>query len=100
MDPRPNAGVPLLRVSELGEFVRHRSAEILAEQRLGHQVPGMRGLYAHASDRMRDELKQALQTRWQGSLNNRAAPPSTRTHPCRFSTSCWHHYARRGATQP
>src|SRR6476646_6516031 len=23
--------------------------EILAEQRLGHQVPGMRGLYAHAS---------------------------------------------------
>jgi hypothetical protein len=25
--------------------------EILAEQRLGHQVPGMRGLYAHASTR-------------------------------------------------
>ena len=24
--------------------------EILAEQRLGHQVPGMRGLYAHVSD--------------------------------------------------
>jgi hypothetical protein len=47
--------------------------EILAEQRLGHQVPGMRGLYAHASDRMRDDLKQALQARWQESLNNRAA---------------------------
>jgi len=48
--------------------------EILAEQRLGHQVPGIRGLYAHASDRMRDELKQALQARWQESLNDRHSP--------------------------
>ena len=47
--------------------------EILAEQRLGHQVPGMRGLYAHASDRMRDDLKHALQTRWEDSLRDRAA---------------------------
>jgi hypothetical protein len=47
--------------------------EILAEQRLGHQVPGMRGLYVHASDRMRDDLKQALQARWQESLEARAA---------------------------
>ena len=47
--------------------------EILAEQRLGHQAPGMRGLYAHASDRMREELKQALQARWQESLKDRAA---------------------------
>src|SRR5262249_18707197 len=39
--------------------------EILAEQRLGHEVPGMRGLYAHASDRMRDDLKAALQARWE-----------------------------------
>ncbi|HUY45148.1 MAG TPA: hypothetical protein VMV92_05425 [Streptosporangiaceae bacterium] len=37
--------------------------EILAEQRLGHQVPGIRGLYAHASDKMRDDLKAALQRR-------------------------------------
>jgi AAA domain len=27
VDPRPNGGVPLLRVSEVGEFVRHRSCE-------------------------------------------------------------------------
>ena len=47
--------------------------EILAEQRLGHEVPGMRGLYAHASDRMRDELKHALQTRWEDSLSARTA---------------------------
>ena len=44
-------------------------SEILAEQRLGHQVPGIRGLYAHASDRMRDDLKHALQTRWNISLH-------------------------------
>ena len=47
--------------------------EILAEQRLGHEVPGMRGLYAHASDRMRDDLKEALQARWEDSLQARAA---------------------------
>ncbi len=47
--------------------------EILAEQRLGHEVPGMRGLYAHVSDRMRDELRAALQIRWDDSLRARAA---------------------------
>ena len=42
--------------------------EILAEQRLGHQVPGMRGLYAHASQQMREKLTAALQARWDESL--------------------------------
>ncbi len=46
--------------------------EILAEQRLGHDVPGMRGLYAHASQRMREELLTALQGRWEQSLRQRA----------------------------
>jgi hypothetical protein len=32
----------------------------------------MRGLYAHASQRMRDELRQALQARWEESLRERA----------------------------
>jgi hypothetical protein len=47
--------------------------EILAEQRLGHEVPGMRGLYAHVSDRMREDLKATLQARWEDSLRERAA---------------------------
>jgi hypothetical protein len=47
--------------------------EILAEQHLGHEVPGMRGLYAHAPNRMRDDLKHALQDRWEDSLRARAA---------------------------
>ena len=42
--------------------------EILAEHRLGHEVPGMRGLYAHTSDRMCEDLKAALQVRWEDSL--------------------------------
>jgi hypothetical protein len=47
--------------------------DILAEQRLGHEVPGMRGLYTHVSDRMRKALAQALQARWEDSLRARAA---------------------------
>jgi hypothetical protein len=47
--------------------------EILSEQRLGHEVPGMRGLYAHVSERMRRELTEALQRRWEDSLRARAA---------------------------
>ena len=47
--------------------------EILAGQRLGHQVPGMRGLYAHASQQVREELTAALQARWDESLRRRAA---------------------------
>ena len=47
--------------------------EILAEQRLGHDVPGMRGLYDHVSPRMRDDLIAALQARWEKSLRERAS---------------------------
>jgi hypothetical protein len=74
--------------------------EILAEQRLGPQVPGMRGLYAHASQRMHDELTADLQARWEESLRERAAidPHSTvplldtllapfRTEPARHTGS-------------
>jgi hypothetical protein len=51
--------------------------DVLAEQRLGHEVPGMRRLYTHVSDRMREALVQALQVRWEDSLRARAA---TRPH--------------------
>jgi len=57
--------------------------EILAEQRLGHQVPAMRGLYAHASPQMHVELTEALQIRRQQSLRDRAAiDPHSLSH-------CW-----------
>jgi hypothetical protein len=36
-------------------------------------VPGMRGLYTHVSDRMREALVEALEARWEDSLRARAA---------------------------
>ncbi len=54
-------------------MIEDGTPEILAEQRLGHGVPGMRGLYAHASDVMREDLKSALQRRWEQSLHARKA---------------------------
>ena len=39
---------------------------------MGHEVPGMRGVYSHVSDAMRAELTAALQERWETSLRDRA----------------------------
>jgi hypothetical protein len=39
---------------------------------MGHEVPGMRGVYSHDSDAMRAELKAALEERWAASLRERA----------------------------
>ena len=41
--------------------------------RLGHTIPGTRGVYTHVPDTMRADLKQALQARWEASLRDRAA---------------------------
>jgi hypothetical protein len=62
-----------LRHSHKTWMIEDNIPEILAEQRLGHQVPGIRGLYAHASDRMRAGLTAALQARWEDSLRERSA---------------------------
>jgi hypothetical protein len=54
-------------------MIEEKIPEILAETRLGHEVPGMRGLYSHVSDQMRQELKDKLQARWEASLQARFA---------------------------
>ena len=41
---------------------------VLQADRLGHDKPGMRGIYGHVSDSMRDEIKAALEARWRQSL--------------------------------
>ena len=48
-------------------------ADVLKSERLGHDEPGMRGVYGHVSPAMRKELKAALQARWEDSLRQRAA---------------------------
>jgi hypothetical protein len=56
-----------------------RIADALKSERMGHEVPGMRGVYGHVSPAMRDELQAALQERWEDSLGARArlAPRSS-----------------------
>ena len=46
---------------------------MLKSERLGHDEPGMRGVYGHVSPAMREELKAALQARWEDWLRQRAA---------------------------
>ncbi|WP_165494966.1 hypothetical protein [Actinomadura roseirufa] len=45
--------------------------EVLQAERMGHTVPGIRGVYAHVSDSMRDDLKAKPQKRWEISLQER-----------------------------
>jgi hypothetical protein len=47
-------------------------ADVLKSERLGHEEPGMRGVYGHVSSVMRTELKAVLQARWETSLRERA----------------------------
>ncbi len=62
-------------------------ADVLKSERLGHDEPGMRGVYGHVSPAMREELKAALQARWEDSLRQRAA--LCRCPRCRCLTGCW-----------
>lgn len=45
---------------------------VLQSERMGHEVPGMRGVYSHISERMRKGLVTALQEFWEESLEERA----------------------------
>jgi hypothetical protein len=46
--------------------------EVLKTERMGHELPGMHGVYGHVSPAMRADLKSALQQRWERSLRERA----------------------------
>jgi integrase len=46
--------------------------EVLKTERMGHEMPGMHGVYGHVSPGMRATLKAALQARWEGALRERA----------------------------
>jgi hypothetical protein len=45
--------------------------EVLKTDRMGHEMPGMHGVYGHMSLGMRADLKAALQERWEASLRER-----------------------------
>jgi hypothetical protein len=46
--------------------------EVLKTERMGHEMPGMHGVYGHVSPAMRADLKAALEARWKRSLRERA----------------------------
>ena len=46
--------------------------EVLKTERMGHEMPGMHGVYGHVSPAMRADLKAALQERREASLRGRA----------------------------
>jgi integrase len=46
--------------------------DVLKTERMGHEMPGMHGVYGHVSPAMRTSLKAALQARWEASLHERA----------------------------
>jgi integrase len=45
---------------------------VLQSERMGHEVPGMRGVYSHITPGMRVELKAGLQELWEASLHKRS----------------------------
>lgn len=44
---------------------------VLQSERMGHEVPGMRGVYSHITPRMRAQLRDGLQELWEASLYER-----------------------------
>jgi hypothetical protein len=64
-------GVPVRDISR-GSGHLIDQLRLLRSERMGHAVPGMRGVYGHVSPAMRAALKAMLQERWEASLNERA----------------------------
>jgi hypothetical protein len=58
-----------------------RGMTVLKSERLGHEEPGMRGVYGHVSQSMREELKAAQEARWQKSLHQRRTDNTTLSGP-------------------
>ena len=46
---------------------------VLQPMQMGHEVPGMLGVYGHVSTRMRAALRAVIQVAWDEALRQRAA---------------------------
>ena len=79
-DAAPASWLPILaRLTPHGLRHGHQTwmeeagiSDLLRFERMGHEVPGMRGVYGHVSPAMRADLKAMLQDRWETSLRERA----------------------------
>jgi hypothetical protein len=45
---------------------------MLKSERMGHEIPGMAGVYGHVMPEWRDTLRTQLQELWEASLHERA----------------------------
>jgi integrase len=48
--------------------------EIAQAKRLGHRIPGVRGIYSHVTPAMHQRTTQALQHRWEANHPQQPAP--------------------------
>jgi integrase len=62
-----------LRHSHKSWMHQERVHEVLAEHRLGHELPGIAGRYTHVTDAMRRELTAAMERAWGEALDGRLA---------------------------
>jgi hypothetical protein len=62
--PRTSATTFTQRTPDPPSCTPHGIAEALKSQRLGHQLPGIRGVYAHVTPPMHAPLLRCLQQRW------------------------------------
>lgn len=63
-----------LRHSHKTWMIEDGIPEVAQAERLGHQIPGVRGIYSHVSDAMRQQIVTVLQARWERSLGRAPRP--------------------------
>jgi hypothetical protein len=52
--------------------------EVLKSERMGHEIPGMTGVYGHVMPEWRDRLRTRLQELWEAHFMTRLGSASTR----------------------
>jgi len=62
-----------LRHSHKSLMAELRTPEVLSHDRLGHEMPGIAGIYSHPTPPMRAELLEGLTACWEESLGERLA---------------------------
>jgi hypothetical protein len=66
----PHGGGRLTQPAEAAEARQVRESWLRKKAaRLGHEMAGIAATYSHVSDQMREELKRALQARWEAALD-------------------------------